>query len=412
VTYSRRTWVNGNVLDQTSVNDFEGRIESEFTTKASEIAAKASTTYVDSADAALASADAALDTRVDALEAFGGGGGGGGGLTATPGTFLAYLNTTQSITNNTLTKVQFNAEDRDPDGWFDSATNYRYTPQLAGTYLFYAAVSFEPATTNTTCQVKLYKNGSAVAELAMVGTSGAQDNTYSGTFQVAANGSTDYFEIFAHHNQGTTKPLYGDATAQRWTYFGGHLLAATPVGPTGVTVLPGSPVDGQEVYYLADSTNGVIWHLRYRSASASAYKWEFVGGGTLSAEVLASVTIPAAQTTYGDISGSTGPSLAVPLAGDYLVAVESYVAGAIGQQAMVSYAVGATAANDSDGAELTIGGSTPAGTDIRANVRRSRLKTITAAATTLTAKYRTSNAAFGAPTVAERVLTVIPIRVG
>jgi len=182
--------------------------------------------------------------------------------------------------------------------------------------------------------------------------------------------------------------------------------------PTLVTNLPAGPVDAQEIYYLADSTNGVVWHLRYRAASGSTYKWEFVGGGTLSAEVLTSATIPAAQTTYGDIAGSAGPSLVVPLAGDYLVAIESYVSGAIGQQAMVSYAVGATAANDSDGAELTIGGSTPAGTDIRANVRRSRPKTITAAATTLTAKYKNSNAGFPSTTVAERLLTAIPVRVG
>jgi hypothetical protein len=33
-----------------------------------------------------------------------------------------------------------------------------------------------------------------------------------------------------------------------------------------VTALPPGPVNGQEVFYAADATNGVIWHLRYRSA--------------------------------------------------------------------------------------------------------------------------------------------------
>lgn len=176
--------------------------------------------------------------------------------------------------------------------------------------------------------------------------------------------------------------------------------------------LPGSPVDGQELYYLADTTNGIVWHLRYRSGSASAYKWEFVGGSPLTAEVLTGVAIPAAQTTYGDIAASAGPSLVIPLAGDYLVAVELLVSGAIGQVAQMSYAVGATAAIDNDSAELTIGGAAPAGTDVRTNVQRTRLKTIAAAATTLTAKYRTSNAAFTAPSVSERLLTVRPVRVG
>jgi len=184
---------------------------------------------IEGSNVTLTVADDAVNEEVDVTIASSGG---GGGLVTLPGTFLVYLNTTQSILNNTLTKVQFNAEDRDPNGWFDSATNYRYTPQAAGIYLLYAAVSFEPATANTTCQVKLYKNGSAIAELAMIGTSGAQDNTYSGSFQVDANGSTDYFEVFVVHNQGTAKPLYGDATAQRWTYFGGNLLAAASVGVT------------------------------------------------------------------------------------------------------------------------------------------------------------------------------------
>lgn len=184
------------------------------------------------------------------------------------------------------------------------------------------------------------------------------------------------------------------------------------VAAATVTSLPASPVNGQDCYFLADATNGLVWHLKYRSASASAYKWEFVGGSPLTAEVLVGAVVPAAQTTYGDIAGSAGPALTVPLAGDYRVAVEALIVGAIGQTTQMSYAVGATAAIDDDGAELTIGGGAPAGVDIRANVRRTRTKTVAAATTTLTAKYRTSNAAFTGPSVAERVLTARPVRVG
>ena len=41
------------------------------------------------------------------------------------------------------------------------------------------------------------------------------------------------------------------------------------------TTLPSDPLDKDEVYYLADSTNSVIWHLRYREAAS---RWEFIGG--------------------------------------------------------------------------------------------------------------------------------------
>jgi len=46
--------------------------------------------------------------------------------------------------------------------------------------------------------------------------------------------------------------------------------------PAKVTSLPGSPVDGQEVYWqVSAGPPAVVWHMR---RNASANKWEFVGG--------------------------------------------------------------------------------------------------------------------------------------
>jgi hypothetical protein len=81
--------------------------------------------------------------------------------------------------------------------------------------------------------------------------------------------------------------------------------------PTYETSLPSSPVDGQEIYYAADATNGVIWHLRYRSASSSSYKWEFVGGS------------PTRTFTNSTGNGNVNWTFSnvvqpnIPLAGDY-----------------------------------------------------------------------------------------------
>jgi hypothetical protein len=82
------------------------------------------------------------------------------------------------------------------------------------------------------------------------------------------------------------------------------------------TSLPASPVDGQEIRYLADAANGVIWTLRYRAGSSSAYKWEFVGGSPLIASLAAGS--PAFSSTSWAYVGSA-PSIAIPLAGDYLI---------------------------------------------------------------------------------------------
>jgi len=109
------------------------------------------------------------------------------------------------------------------------------------------------------------------------------------------------------------------ATAAAWNVITNDVIALNSAAPSDVvTALPGSPIDGQVIYYTADATNGVVWKLRYRSASASAYKWEYVGGNELSSIDLNSRTIlTAAVTTFATYTSA--PSITAPLAGDYRV---------------------------------------------------------------------------------------------
>lgn len=126
----------------------------------------------------------------------------------------------------------------------------------------------------------------------------------------------------------------------------------TPAAPTTgiplVTALPSNPTDGQECYYLADSANGILWHLRYRAASTSAYKWEVIGGATpLNGEVTINEGT-VVSTTYTNLNSS----ITLPLAGDYDVEVFSQSMGVDTAQAegYISYKIGATAASDLDAA--------------------------------------------------------------
>jgi hypothetical protein len=85
-----------------------------------------------------------------------------------------------------------------------------------------------------------------------------------------------------------------------------------------VSSLPTSPVDGQEIDYLADTTGGVIWRLRYRTASASSYKWEYVGGS----EMVRNQTGDAGTISTGSFVEPPGsPTLTLPLSGDYFITV-------------------------------------------------------------------------------------------
>ena len=91
------------------------------------------------------------------------------------------------------------------------------------------------------------------------------------------------------------------------------------VPPTAIgTALPASPVDGQE-FILTDSLTAptYTWRLRYLAAKASN-KWVFVGGSPLYVEV----TNPdgTASATYVALA-TAGPSITVPVAGDYFVGI-------------------------------------------------------------------------------------------
>lgn len=93
-------------------------------------------------------------------------------------------------------------------------------------------------------------------------------------------------------------------------------LAAEAKAPF-VTALPNPARDGQEVNYLADATNGIVWNLKYRAAEAGTFKWYCIGGNPLSAFVGAQDTIVANALAVAPTN--PGPSLVLPRAGDYYV---------------------------------------------------------------------------------------------
>jgi len=174
--------------------------------------------------------------------------------------------------------------------------------------------------------------------------------------------------------------------------------------PSLVTSLPTGPVDGQEIYFQADPANGVVWNLRYNAASASIYKWEFLGGSSLYNYVNASESI--SGTTYINMP-TVGPSVTVPLAGDYDITHGAQMAGPAvqGQAYLQSYAIGATAAVDAD----AIWKGSPAAYADSANLARTQRKTL-AAGTLLQAKYRVVGGSSG--TAGQRYLSALPVRIG
>lgn len=169
-----------------------------------------------------------------------------------------------------------------------------------------------------------------------------------------------------------------------------------------VSTLPANPRDGQVINYLADGTAGIVWRLRYRAASASAYKWELVGGGSLMDEV--ATTEQTASTSYVALA-TAGPTVTPPLAGDYLVELGAHNYNSVAGLVSMSFAIGAAAAAAGDGWERWE--SLATGSNMTSE-RRLR-KTSLAANAALAARYKTGA---GTATFYRRWMRLTPVRVG
>lgn len=184
------------------------------------------------------------------------------------------------------------------------------------------------------------------------------------------------------------------------TTVGGVAVWQAAAGGTisAVTALPGSPTDGQEVV-LMDSLSAPTyrWHLRYNSGSASAYKWEFIGGTPKTAEVATSEST--SSTTYVALT-TPGPAIALPNAGDWLVEIGAEIDnGGQADISRMSYDIGGTGASDNDAIKLR-------GAQAVSAYRQKVQTGLTAV--TLTAKYKVSA---NTHTFVFRFMAVTPIRI-
>jgi hypothetical protein len=129
--------------------------------------------------------------------------------------FSAFQGTLQLVTGGVATKIQFQTEEFDTNSNFDNATNYRFTPTVAGYYQINTCVQFAG---NTTTISAIYKNGSPYK----------YGNLSSGLNPLGVvasivffNGSTDYVEIYAI--PGATS---NTGNGQAVTWFNGCLMRA------------------------------------------------------------------------------------------------------------------------------------------------------------------------------------------
>lgn len=132
--------------------------------------------------------------------------------------FSAYAGASTTLTNNADTKVLFNTEEFDTNSNFASS---RFTPTVEGYYQINAAVRIQAVASGNTIYITLYKNGAAYKLGNLVIQPNTADPILLVTSVVYMNGSTDYVEIYAFQNFGSTRTTQASSGT---TYFNGAMV--------------------------------------------------------------------------------------------------------------------------------------------------------------------------------------------
>jgi hypothetical protein len=137
--------------------------------------------------------------------------------------FSAYNSSSTTLSAGTYTKVALQTELFDTNSNFDSTTNYRFTPTVAGYYQINGGVSTNNPAGAVTAAI--YKNGSIYAKGSINVPQAATTLAASVVSSVVFfNGSTDYVELYALQTNGSSQTTNANSFD---TYFNGSMVRAS-----------------------------------------------------------------------------------------------------------------------------------------------------------------------------------------
>jgi hypothetical protein len=140
--------------------------------------------------------------------------------------FFAYMSGDQNISNNSMTKIQYNTEDFDTNSMYDNSSNYRFTPTIAGKYFVYACATIKAnAYVAYASQLNMRKNG---ADFIVDRATTQNDALFELTMHVEGvvefNGSSDYVEIFGFSERHSGSAQQSIVAANRRSNFGAYRI--------------------------------------------------------------------------------------------------------------------------------------------------------------------------------------------
>ena len=140
--------------------------------------------------------------------------------------FYVTRDSNQTISVSTFTTIQFDSVELDTASGY-STSNYRYTPNVAGKYFFqFVLQSTYGGTAPTNEYATLRKNGSVVVETSARGSGHGYGSITQASAILTMNGSSDYIDVQAYGDSGTSYVLEGNGTTKR-SYLLGYLVSKT-----------------------------------------------------------------------------------------------------------------------------------------------------------------------------------------
>jgi hypothetical protein len=139
-------------------------------------------------------------------------------------TFAATMSANQTVANATSVKLAFDTKIFDTANCYDSTTNYRYTPNVAGYYFIHILCAFAGAggTKTGIIMPQLYVNGSTVYQLNRSYCASDYPSS-TGSLVLYLNGSTDYIEAYVNQSTGGSGIIQG---LSQFARFGATLVKA------------------------------------------------------------------------------------------------------------------------------------------------------------------------------------------
>lgn len=145
-----------------------------------------------------------------------------GPFTNTPA-FEAKLTSDQAVSDNTLTKINFNSVELDTDSKY-STSDYRFTPTIAGKYFVYSNINGYSGGDSdlVTITQQIRKNGSVV-RFSFVETSNNFGKTHTlSCSSILTLDSNDYVEIYASIDGNSNGGEVIQGTSNSATFFGAY----------------------------------------------------------------------------------------------------------------------------------------------------------------------------------------------